>query len=107
MVGAESTRVSSALTYAVNISERCERLTRAQLLSMNGATYSPAVDARAEPIAEGVGWEQNITATYVAPNNVAGPAVAGPTNLIRVNILVSLHGKEQMKLVRLFAFTEG
>ena len=74
---------------------------------MNGVSYTPAVDARAQSIAEGVGWSQDVSATYVAPNNVAGPAVAGPTNLIRVNITVSLHGKQQMKLVRLFAFTEG
>ena len=107
MVGAESTRVSSALAYATNISERCEKLTRAQLLAMDGASYSPAVDATAQPIAEGTGWVQEVSAAYVAPTNAAGPTVTGPTNLVRVNIRVTLHGKEQMTLVRLFAFTEG
>ena len=107
MVGAESTRISSALAYATNIGELCERSTRAQLLALDGDSYPHAVDAQGRFIAGAAAWSQHVSAKYVQPNNAAGPAVAGPTNLVRVTITVNHNGKEQTRLIRLFAFTEG
>lgn len=86
-------RLTTALNLAANVRELAQQKTGAQVLAMNGQTYSPARDARNEPIANMSDWQQLVSVARVTQGEITLPAGATSTSrLLRLTVTVRFRG---------------
>jgi len=57
-------------------------------------TYAPPRDGQGSPIADMVGWTQQITLTWRDPSDLLSTVEAGTSDVIYVSVQISRHGRE-------------
>ncbi len=85
----ESGDLTTALGLAGNIHEMSLGLAYTDLISLDGITHSPPVDASNTTLDDMAGWTQQVSASYVDPNRLSltvPKTSPEPTILITVTI---------------------
>jgi prepilin-type N-terminal cleavage/methylation domain-containing protein len=59
-----------------------------------GAVYSPPRDGSGAPIADMVGWTQQITLTWRNPTNLSLVVTPGNSDIVNVDVKILFHSKE-------------
>lgn len=85
--------------------ERCLGLGRVELIALNNKSYSPPLDSQAQPLAELPDYTQRVGVAYVAPRALSVDS-PDPTDLLRVTVTVSHHGRDVQTSSRLIATTK-
>ena len=104
---ADSHRLTTALNLAANIREYAQQKPSAELLALDGAVYSPARDARGNPIAGLDAWSQVIDVEKVSPDWITvDVAKTSTSRLMRLTVIVQHRGVEMTRELWVLADTE-
>lgn len=105
VVTAANSELQTATMLGNAMHERCLGLDRAQLLNLNNKSYSPPIDSQANVLSELPDYTQRVAVKYVAPRAISTDS-ATPTDLLRVVVTVSRHGRDVTASSRLIATTK-
>jgi len=78
-VNAQSAQTTTAMNLAANLHEAMLRMSLDQVVAMNNASYSPAVDANLSPITSLSSWSQKVSVQYMRPDKLTSPAYTKST----------------------------
>lgn len=91
----EAHRLTTGLNLAANVREMAQQRTGAEILAMNGASHSPPLDARAEPIDGLDDWEQSVTVIRVSPGLITVDAGKdSDSRLLNLTVVVRYRGED-------------
>lgn len=92
-VNAQSARNTTAMNLAANLHEAMLRKTLDQVVAMNNAAYSPAVDSNLDSIGSMSSWSQKVAVKYVQPDKLTSQSLNKSTAAL-VTITVLHNGDE-------------
>ena len=79
MANTESTELTSAMGLASNIHEMSLGVAYSQIMTLNGQTYSPPIDARQVAISGMPGWSQVVSVSFVNPDSLTATVASSPS----------------------------
>lgn len=85
-------RLTTGLNLAANIREWAQAKTADEILAINGQNYSPARDARNQPITGLDDWQQSITARRMDPSLITSTGTPS-SRLVELSVTVSYRGR--------------
>lgn len=86
-VNAQSAQTTTAMNLAANLHEAMLRMSLDQVMAMNNAAYSPAVDANLTEVSSLSSWSQTVGVQYVLPDKLT---TASPTKTTAALVTVTV-----------------
>src|SRR5690606_180620 len=100
-------RLTTGINLARGVQEMTQSMSFAQVLALDGRTWSPPVDSMGQAQADFTGWQQDVAVTKVDPNrlSLSLPSTT-ETPMARVTATVTYAGEHVCELTWLAVKTE-
>jgi prepilin-type N-terminal cleavage/methylation domain-containing protein len=102
-VNVDNTQRTTATNLAKNVREYALKLTYAQLVALNGSSWTPPIDSRGVAVSDFDDWKQSITVSGADPNQLTRTVSLGSAKTLKLTVTVT-HNSEQMSSLSWYAF---
>ena len=97
-VNVDNTQRTTATNLAKNVREYSLKLTFAQLVALNGSSWTPPIDSRGVAVSDFGDWKQTITVSGADPNQLTKTVTLSTAKTLKLTVNVTHNGEQESSL---------